>query len=244
MTLLDVERIKLFSTRSPWWCMASALSVTIAFAALMAGLADATLPLTLPMTQFGVKFGLLVVMVMAALAITTEYRFGTIRATFQAVPNRTAALLAKTTVVAGLALVIGEVAAFGSWGVAQAIAPQFELPISTAADWRSTAGVGLVFAFGAVLSVAVGTLIRQTAGAVTLLLIWSQLVETLVVLIPNVGSDIQKWMPFTAADHFLTAADGDPGATTLGPWGSLAYFGIIACGLLITALVVAHRKDA
>ena len=39
-------------------------------------------------------------MVMATLAVTTEYRFGTIRATFQAVPNRTRTLLAKTTVVA------------------------------------------------------------------------------------------------------------------------------------------------
>jgi ABC-2 type transport system permease protein len=37
MTLLAVERLKLFSTRSPWWCAATAWVVSIGFAALIAG---------------------------------------------------------------------------------------------------------------------------------------------------------------------------------------------------------------
>jgi ABC-2 type transport system permease protein len=244
MSLLAVERIKLFSTRSPWWCMVVALALTIGFAALIAGMSGGNFPLTLPMTQFGVKFGLLVVMVMAALAVTTEYRFGTIRATFQAVPNRVAALTAKTAVVGALALVLGEVASFGSWAVAKLMVPDAALAISTADDWRQVAGVGLVFTFGAIIAIAVGILLRQSAGAITLLLIWSQLVETLVVLIPEVGVDIQKWLPFTTADRFLTAAGEAPTDAPFGPWGSLAYFGAVACGLLIAALVVAHRRDA
>lgn len=36
MSLLDVERIKLFSTRSPWWCMGLVLVFGLAFAALVA----------------------------------------------------------------------------------------------------------------------------------------------------------------------------------------------------------------
>ena len=41
MTLLAVERIKLFTTRSPMWCTLAALVVTIGFAALIAGVSIA-----------------------------------------------------------------------------------------------------------------------------------------------------------------------------------------------------------
>lgn len=245
MTLLAVERMKLLSTRSPWWCAAVALGLTIGFAALLASQMDRPIPVS--MTQLGYQFGLMVVLVMAALAVTTEYRFGTIRATFQAVPDRTAALLAKTVVVAVVALVIGELAAFGSWGVAWLISPESDLALSTAEQWRQVAGVGLVFAAGSVLAIAVGVLLRQTAGAVTLLLIWSMLVESLVALIPTIGEDVQKWMPFTVVGNFLSPGAGSPAGATgaaLGPWASLAYFTAIAVGMLAVSLVVANRRDA
>lgn len=241
MTLLAVERIKLFSTRSPWWCSATALALTIGFAAMMGWAVDGGM--SLGQALAGYQFGLMVVLVLAALAVTTEYRFGTIRATFQAAPNRTAVLLAKAGVVAILALVIGELAAFGSWGVAQLLAPGPELAISTASEWRQLVGVGPLFALAAVLAVGVGALLRQTAGAVTLLIIWSLLVEQLIVLVPNIGSDLQEWMPFTVGARFLES-DLMGGAPPLGPWGSLAYFAAVAFAVLGVAAVVVHRRDA
>jgi ABC-2 type transport system permease protein len=246
VTLLDVERIKLLSTRSPWWCAIVALGLTIGFTSLIAAYSD--FPLTVPATQFSYQFGLMVVMVMAALAVTTEYRFGTIKATFQAVPDRIAVLGAKTAVVAAFALIIGLAGAFGSWGAAQALAPSESLSLNSADAWRQVAGVGPVFAAGAILAVAIGILLRQTAGAVTLILVWSQLVETLIVMIPSAGPDIQKWMPFTMASHFLRAS-GSPAMDAaedmpFGPWGSLAYFAAIAVALLALALETARRRDA
>jgi len=253
MTLLAVERIKLFTTRSPMWCTLAALAVTIGFAALIAGVDTENLP-TISSTQFGYSFGLVVIMVMAALAITTEYRFGTIRATFQAVPNRTAVLLAKTGVVAAFAAVVGLVAAFGSVGIAKLIQSGADLGINTAFEWRATAGVSLVFAAAAVIAVAVGIMVRHSAGAVSLVLIYSQLVESLVTLIPNVGDDIQKWMPFYVANKFLTGdpditnrpiAEGPPlSLSTLSPWWALAYFVGFALVLLVIALFTANKRDA
>ncbi|MDA3644722.1 hypothetical protein LZ318_24125 [Saccharopolyspora indica] len=242
MTLLAVERIKLFSTRSAWWCSALALALTIGFAGLFASQME---DISLGMTQVGYQFGLMVVLVLAALSITTEYRFGTIRATFLAVPNRTAALAAKTVLVALVALVIGELSAFGSWAVAKVLAPVSDLALTTADDWRMVAGVGLVFALGAVLAVAVGALLRQTAGAVTLLLIWSLLVESLVGLIPGIGATVQKWMPFNHASNFLSGMPADgPAAMPLGPWGSLGYFAAVVLAVWVIALVVVRRRDA
>lgn len=244
MTLLSVERMKLFSTRSPWWCTLAAIGLTIGFAALMASQVETSISVST--TQIGYQFGLMVILVLATLSVTTEYRFGTIRATFQAAPNRTNVLLAKTAVVAVYAFVIGEVAAFGSLGVASVLSPESDLALTSPEQFRQVAGVGLIFAVASVVAISVGVLLRQTAGAVTLLMIWSMLVESLVALIPNIGPDIQKWMPFTVADNFLgtSMASQARAEIPLGPWGSLAYFAAIAAGLLVISLVVVNRRDA
>lgn len=253
MTLLAVERIKLFTTRSPWWCAAVALAIVIGFAALITGTAPSDFPITVRTSQFGYGFGLAVIMVLAALSITTEYRFGTIKSTFLAVPNRTAVLLAKTGVVALVALVIGEVAAFGALGVSTLLASSSaDLALTSAADWRQVAGVGLVYAFTAVMGVAVGALVRHSAGAISLLLIYGMVVESLVPLIPRVGDDIHKWLPFNVAEQFLSGgsgggpvADGPPLSTsTLSPGWALAYFAGVAAVLLAAAIVITRRRDA
>jgi ABC-2 type transport system permease protein len=251
MTLLAVERIKLFTTRSPWWCMLLALVLTVGFAALIAANLPTPTALHPDLTQVGYEFGLVVIMVMAALAVTTEYRTGTIKATFVAVPHRVAALLAKTAVVAVLAGVVGEITAFASWGIAKAISPDSPLALDTAQDWRAVAGVGLVYLVGAVIAVGVGILLRHTAGAVALLLIYVLLVENLVQLIPTIGGDIHQWMPFNVAGNFLTG--GAPKSpmgpaiasdSTLSPWLSLAYFAGVAAVILVIALFSAARRDA
>ncbi|EME56694.1 ABC transporter permease [Amycolatopsis decaplanina] len=243
MTLLAVERIKLFTTRSPWWCALITLAVVIGFAAIFAGAAPTGEFTDVSNSQFGYVFGMTVIMVLAALSVTTEYRFGTIRTTFQAVPNRKAALLAKTGVVALLSLVVGEIAAFAAWGLASAMRPE-DLMLNTTAEWINVAGVGLVFALASVIAVAVGVLIRQSAGAISLLLIYTLAVENLIQLIPKIGRDIYDWMPFHVADRFLTGSGRAMADAPLSQAGSLAYFAGFALVLLAISLVVADKRDA
>jgi len=252
--LLAAERIKLVSTRSPWWCGVLAIVLVVGLTGLVTGIAGAEEgPVPFAVTRVFLQFGMVIVMVMAAVAVTTEYRFSTIRTTFQAVPHRTTAMLAKTAVVGLVAGLVGLVASFGAWGIAWLVRPDDGLGLATAAAWRSVAGGGLVFLLAAVLAVAVGILVRQTAGAVSLLLVWVLLAENLVALVPRVGTDIQKWLPFVNANHFLTgdlpgaefagppaSADGMP----FGPWGSLAWVAVVATALLAAALVAVNRRDA
>lgn len=251
MTLLAVERIKLFSTKSPWWCALIALAATIGLSALFISHTGNgyPIPTTVSDTQMGYNLGLTVVMVMAALAVTTEYRFGTIRTTFQAIPNRSAVLLSKTAVVALLAGLIGEVAAFAAWLVGRLIRPNADLAINTGQQWRNVAGIGLVYAIGAIIAVAVGILVRQTAGAVAILLIYTLLAENLVQLIPNLGDKIHKWLPFNVANKFITGGlqpgRGQPVPdASLPPWWALAYFAGFAVLLLAIGIVMANRSDA
>lgn len=255
MTLLAVERIKLFTTRSPWWCALVTLVLTIGFTSLVVGNSGGNDPATVASTQFAYGFGMAVIMVLAALSITTEYRFGTIRTTFQAVPHRASALLAKSAVVATLALVIGELSAFGSWGIANLLKPNADLALNSGADWINVAGVGVLYAIAAVIAVAVGILIRHSAGAISLLLIYSLAVENLIRLIPSIGEDIYKWMPFNVANKFLTgtgasnagrvSGDGAPMSTAvLGQGWALLYFAAFAAVLLGIAISVARKRDA
>ncbi|MDT3441822.1 hypothetical protein [Pseudofrankia sp. BMG5.37] len=253
LTLLKVERIKLFSTRSPWWCMGTAVFITVGFASLLAGtirprdLQDLT-PAT---TQFSYNFGFLIMMVMAILAITTEYRFGTIRATFLAVPNRVDALLAKTAVVALLAGLVGEAAGVGAWALSRAIRPEAPLALDNAQDYRVVIGVGLVYMIATVVAISIGLLIRHSAGAITALLIWVMVVENLLPAIPRVGETIQKWLPFTVGNNFLYAGqqvgennNATPSDMPFGAWGSLLYFAVVAAVLLALAVGLAKRRDA
>ncbi|MBB3049729.1 ABC-2 type transport system permease protein [Prauserella isguenensis] len=253
MTLLAVERIKLLSTRSPWWCALTALLLTGGFTALVVSQSNAQFPATVSATQYAYSFGMAVIMVLATLAVTTEYRFGTIRTTFQAVPNRAAALAAKATVIALVALVIGEIMAFLSWGLATLIQPEADLALNSTADWINVAGVGPACALAAVVAMAVGILVRHSAGAISLVLIYFLAAENLVTLIPGVGADIFKWLPFNVLHKFVTgngesangAAYGQPLSTsTLSPWWALAYFAAFAVVLLAISIATARKRDA
>ncbi|GGP38998.1 hypothetical protein [Saccharothrix coeruleofusca] len=253
MTLLAVERIKLFSTRSPWWCMLLALGLTVGITAIIAGNWNEG-PMPVLGAVFAHTFGLYVVMVMAALAVTTEYRFGTIKATFQAVPDRISPMVAKAAVVTALAALVGLAAGFGSWGLSWLLAGDTsQLALESANDWRHVAGVGLVYGAGALLALGVGALVRQTAGAVSIILVFALVLESVVGLIPNIGDDIQKWMPFTVASKFIMgdpdqggmpADAGPPTVGALSPWGSFGYFVAIAVAMFVISLVVVKRRDA
>lgn len=254
MSVIAVERIKLLSTRSPWWCMAVAAVLSIGVSALTAGLTSNEAAVSIFDTQNGVQLSQMVMTVMAALAVTTEYRFGTIRTSFQAVPSRTKLLLGKTAVVAGLAALVGLIASFGALGIGMLLAPGADLSVS-GAEWRLVAGQGIVYALAAVIAVAVGALLRQSAAAVAILILWPLLVENLVMLIPKVGDDMNRWAPFANASSFINqgqnlgiSGGGEGGGNgieyALSPWGALLYFTLFAAAMLGLAILVTNKRDA
>src|ERR1700741_5551960 len=123
MSVIAAERIKLTSTRSPWWSAAFGVVATIGVASISMSAGDATGFSGVTSTQLGYGLGMAVIMVMATLAVTSEYSVGLIRTSFLAVPNRTVALLAKTVVVSTVAGIVGLITAFGSWGAGLVLLP-------------------------------------------------------------------------------------------------------------------------
>nr|BFE51476.1 ABC transporter permease [Saccharothrix mutabilis subsp. capreolus] len=241
IALIGVERIKLFSTRSPWWCVGAAIVLPIVVAVVTTvGSGDS--PVTLDSILAGGSLGLYTLLVMAMLAITTEYRFNTIKLTFQAAPDRVSPLLAKAAVVAGVACLAGWAASFGSVGVSKLLAENgSRLVITSGSGLRAVLGLGLICAASAVLALGIGGLIRHTAGALTLILVFGLVVEPLVRLIPKVGEDVYEWMPFVSA--FRLPVEHPP-TDVPSPWASFAYLSAIAVAVFALSLVVIKRRDA
>lgn len=252
MTLLNVERIKLFSTRSPYWCLAL-IPVVGALITFFVSTADGGSFASLPTSQLWVNLAVSVVTVMAGLAITTEYRFGTIRNSFLAAPNRVAVLIAKALLLAALSAVAVLATSGLTYLLAKAVAGSQTVPgafdIVTAADARVLWGPALIGAFAAVLAVGVGALIRQSAGAIAVLLIWPLIIEGLMTLFGDTGRKIAPWLPFSAAQRFYlgdvqTGPPVDPTVSVPTWWQGGLIFAGTALVIFIVAAVVIKRRDA
>jgi ABC-2 type transport system permease protein len=122
--------------------------------------------------------------------------------------------------------------------------PGADLALHGATEWRQAGGVSLVYLVAAVFAVAVGVLVRHTAGAVAIVLTWALMVEPLLALIPGFES-IVTWLPFQAAKQFVLAGQTPEGlGLTEQPWLAFGYFVAVSGGLLAIAIAVAKRRDA
>jgi ABC-2 type transport system permease protein len=171
--LLACEWTKFRSVRSTYWTLAVAVVTPIGFSVLVASAfaaspsggrpADPLLPGLLSL-----EYAVIAVAVLGVLSFSSEFGTGLIRTTFAAAPRRRAVLAAKAAVTGAVTLVAGEVVAFVSFFAVQAILAGHHLSVSL-----SRPGVpGAVLATGALLcvcaliGVALGAIIRHTAGGI------------------------------------------------------------------------------
>ncbi|MFC9896901.1 ABC transporter permease [Nocardia sp. NPDC127579] len=257
MGVLTAERIKLTSTRSPWWCTGVVILVGVGLPLLFTLITNATYGtenaegapgMSPALAASGVAgLGVMVLTIMAALAVTNEYRFGIIRTTFQATPHRARVISTK----AGLLGVYGALLTAALVGVAyvltKAIAkPELKplLSIPDADSWRQIYGVPIYALLCVVLAVAVGVLVRQSAAAISLLVLWPLLIESLITGLPWVSKNIAPFLPFGNGQRFFSAAGDISTKYHWGPWGSLLYFAVFVAVVFGAALYSVNKRDA
>jgi len=128
--VLASEFTKLRSVRSTYWTIAALVIFSVGMAAVL-GAAQASNLRNNPWNKAGfdatqlsvgvfVEFGQLVICVLGAMVITSEYSTGMIRTSLTAMPRRGAVFLSKLLVFSGAALVISFVTSFLSFFVGQA----------------------------------------------------------------------------------------------------------------------------
>ncbi|MFD5200186.1 ABC transporter permease subunit [Streptomyces sp. NPDC058375] len=180
--------------------------------------------------------------VVGALVMTGEYSSGTIRTTFAARPRRGTVLAAKATLVAGLMYVLALTSCTVAYLVGDALLPEGRY--AQGEPLPALFGIAASFAVAAVLGLAVGTLVRHSAGAVTTVIG--------LLLLPSLFGplfgDAERWVaglsPTAALEKLTQTSDASAGTVgSLGPWPSLLLVASCTAALALAALALLRRRD-
>jgi hypothetical protein len=204
----------------------------------------------------GVVVGLMAIAAVGVLFTTSEYKRGMIRTTFTASQRRGRVLTAKAIVIGTSTLVAGLVASVTAFFVTQPVLrgngfapPAFPHPsLSEPSVLRAVVGAAAFLAVVGVFSLGVGTILRRSAAAITLVIV-------LLVLPMIIGGflplQVSRWLMLTTpAGGFAILRAKAPTDTLVEPWASIdpwTGFGVL-CAYAAIALVVAawllRRRDA
>jgi ABC-type transport system involved in multi-copper enzyme maturation permease subunit len=208
----------------------------------------------------GTFAGLIAIVVIGVMFITAEYRRGLIRTTLVASPRRGQVLAAKAIVLAAVTFTAGLVAAAVSVPLGEHLLrangnPIFPLPALT---WlRIVIGTAALLAVAAVLALAVGTMLRRSAGAVTAVIAGIVLPYVLAVVPGILPSGAGEWLArltpaaafavqqsLTQYPQVTTAYTVGNGYFPLAPWAGFAVLCAWAALALVLAAVLLRRRDA
>jgi ABC-2 type transport system permease protein len=249
VAVVGAERIKLTTTRSALLTSAAVAVVSIGLAAMQASIAYDASPPTPEAAATGVAvFGVPLLMILAATTVTGEYRSGMIRTTFMATPNGSLVLFAKALVVAVFSGTYTALMTVAAVMTASLMAPPLigtQLSLVAPTAWRLVGAIALYAALTAVLGVGVAALLRHSAGAVAVLLMWPLVVEPILGNLPRIGSEVGPYLPFGNAFLFTRVQWLYPVYDM--PWGevgSLLYFAAVVAVVFVAAIVVVNRRDA
>ncbi|MEV1004620.1 hypothetical protein [Nonomuraea sp. NPDC050202] len=236
--LLSAEIIKFRTLRSYLITAAAAIVVAGLGGAIMGGSIDeqGNIPglgtsvqvITLPM-----EVVIYAMLVLGVLVATGDMRSGTFRITSVMAPWRNRVVAAKFSAAAAVALVVTIIALAAAWvgGL-----------ITGGGRFDPMAGDGLMLILthlvavplATVLGAAVGMLLRNTAGAISALLIWALAAEA--VLVYTIPAEVVAFLPFKT----VGAAAANLSLGALPGLGMFTLYVAIAAGL---ALYLHQRRD-
>jgi ABC-type transport system involved in multi-copper enzyme maturation permease subunit len=252
-TVARMEWLKLRSVRSTWWTLLVFAAGLIALAILVLNHVHWTTMSTADRASFdptndgfaGLLIGQLAIGVLGVLAITTEFSSGLIRATFTAAPRRPVVLAAKAAVFTAVALAAGEILAFASFAAGEAVlkSPAPHASLAQPGVLRAVLMAGAYPALIGLIGLALGAIIRHTAGAISAVVgVLFVLPLILVPLGTSIQDSVGKYLPMPIAENSLTAVKAQ--ANALSPGVGLA----LLCGYTAVALAVGGwalaRRDA
>lgn len=253
--VLRSEWVKLRSVRSSTVTLAAAagalLVVGLIFSAILGGvLSTGEAP-----DEFGgdpagaalagVMIAQLIIGVLGVLAVTSEYATGMIRSTLTAVPARLPVLWAKAAVLTFATLPLLVVTALVVFFAGQALIGTNGLETAALGDpgvLRAVLATAAYLTGVALIGLAVGTLLRSTAAAISTLF-------GMVFLLPGLGSillpaswrdDVLQLLPSNAGSAFTSV---QPGPELLSAGAGAAVFAAWIVVPLVAAAVALRRRS-
>ncbi|MFJ8820700.1 ABC transporter permease [Streptomyces sp. NPDC102467] len=194
---------------------------------------------------FGVLLGTICVLTLGVLTIASEYGTGMIRTTLTACSSRSRVLAAKAIVFFALVFVLTTVLA--------ALVAALQVGIvgvgspSGALWFKATVGVGLFLGLIGLLGLAVGTLVRHSAGAITIMIgiVLLPLVLAMFMFSDSL-KDVQQFLfeysvPSQLAVLYDNSVAGGSGPSGLDP---LWIMGVVTAAALGGAFLSLNNRDA
>ncbi|MCW6010171.1 ABC transporter permease subunit [Micromonospora sp. CPCC 205371] len=207
----------------------------------------------------GAFAGLLVVVVVGTMYITSEYRRGLIRMTLAASPRRGRVLVAKAIVLGSVTFVTSLVATVVCYLLGRKIDEANGLyfyPTSTATEVRVLVGTAALLTLAAVLALAIGTVLRSNAGAVTVGIV-SMVLPYMLAVVPGLPVSVSEWLlRVTPAAGFsirqslpeyqqvVSTYIPSAGYFPLSPWGGFGVLCAYTAVAFVVAVVLLRRRDA
>ncbi len=194
----------------------------------------------------GLQIGILVLGSLAVLFMSSEYATGMIRSTMNAVPRRTPAFMAKAIILAVISYVITTIAGVATFLIAMPVFQGlgFDLDWSTDGVLYSIFTGGLYVAGVALIGLSLGTLLRNSAGGITVLVgifFVLSIAASFLTLIPgDFWKYVPQYIPSDAGGRFLSIGHTDG---VIDPWqGGLIFLGYVLL-FLIPAMIVLKKRD-
>jgi len=250
---LRSELTKIRSVRSTYWTLLVLVVVTIGMGALAclgavsrgADVRGAGFDPTFR-SLVGLIMGQLIIAVLGALTITSEYATGMVRTSLTVQPRRGTLFAAKAVVFAGVSLATGLVASFASFFIGQAIlsSKHLDTTLSQPHVLRAVIGGGLFLAVCGLLSFGLGAVLRHTAAAITASIGLLFVVLILSNFLPQSWQDhVDKWIPFNAGSQLWTVVT-DPGSHLFSAWTGFGVFAAYAAIAIAAGFVLFRKRDA
>ncbi|WP_405724533.1 ABC transporter permease [Streptomyces sp. NBC_00028] len=255
--VLRSEWAKFWSLRSSWITLGVAVFLLVLFGAIASYTysPDATATAGPPgggsgdsdavsLALTGVTFASLAVGVLGVLLAAGEYSTGMIRSTLTAVPRRLPVLWSKAAVIGPIVLaltMIGALAAF-LLGAPGLDGEKIALSLGDDGVLRSLAGAGVYLGLVAVFGVALGILIRSSAGAIAVLVGTLLILPGLASLLPDSLYDtINPYFPSNAGSAVYALHQS---SDALSPGAGLAVFAGWVALTLAGAAYRLRKSDA
>ncbi|WP_030716282.1 ABC transporter permease [Streptomyces sp. NRRL F-2580] len=237
------EWTKLWSVRAPYLCLLAGLAITGVFTYYYASIARINGHPIQPVGNAAASSAVLAqfaVVVLATVAVTSEYSTGSVRASLLWVPRRHRVQAAKALVAAVVAFVAGTTFAVVGTAVAW-VAFDGRASFEAGPSLRQVLAVGLYQALVAVLTVGVAFATRHPAGALSILvtLLWA-LPSVLLGLGGPTLADVNDHLPHGSGDRFMRIGAEAPYA----PATSVLIVAAWAATAHLIGLYVLRRRDA
>jgi ABC-2 type transport system permease protein len=191
--------------------------------------------------------GQLIIVVLGALMLTSEYSTGMIRTSLTAMPRRGTLFAAKAAVFAAVSLVVSFTTSFGTYFLGRVLlaSTHAAAPLSQPGVLRSVVVTALYVEVCGLFAVGIGALLRNTAGALTLAYGVLALLPELIKALPDsLHNALVRWVPGGDALTVMTAALGGRRPLMFSAWGELAVVAGYAVIVLVAGAVVFSRRDA